>query len=124
MKKSTLIALAVFVALMAGVAVIMTRKPEAGISRVSFAGVNKDDIDRIEISGKNPVVLSKQEGVWKLENGKAADSSAIDRVLESIPKLKSSDLVTRSKERFAELEVDDEKGACAGCNGLLNGRRA
>jgi hypothetical protein len=111
MKKSTLIALVVFLALGIGVVVTMTRKPEAGISRVSFAGINKDDIDRVEVTGKNPITLVKQEGAWKVENGKAADSAAIDRMLESIPKLKSSELVTKSADRYAELEVDDEKGA-------------
>ncbi len=111
MKKSTLVAIVVFVALLVGVGYVLTRKPERGISRMSFATVDKATIDRLEITGKNPVTLVKQDGVWRLEGGKAADNAAVDRLLESIPKLGSSDLVTKSEEKFADLEVTEEKGA-------------
>ncbi|MBI5507716.1 MAG: DUF4340 domain-containing protein [Deltaproteobacteria bacterium] len=111
MKKSTLVAVIVFVALALGVVFTLTTKPERGISRLSMSGVVKDKVDRVEVTGKNPVTLVKADGVWKIENGKAADAGAVDRMLDALAKVQSSDLVTRAADRYAELEVDDEKGA-------------
>lgn len=110
MKKSTILAIAVFAALLVGALAMMREKPERGITRISFADVKPDQVSRIETRGKSSVKLTKDGDVWKLEDGKRADSVAIQRLLEAIPKIQSSTVVTRNAERFSELEVDDEKG--------------
>jgi hypothetical protein len=110
MKKSTIIAIVVFAALLAGAVAMLREKPERGITRVSFAGVKPDEISRLETSGKAATKLAKEGEVWKLEGGKRADAVAIGRLLEAIPKIQSSTVVTRNPERFADLEVDDAKG--------------
>ncbi|MBC7792510.1 MAG: DUF4340 domain-containing protein [Clostridia bacterium] len=109
MKKSTLIVVGLFVVL-ALVAFGVTRKPaERGISRLKLGVVN--DADAVEVTGVNPVSLKKSGDGWVLSDGRAADAPAVTRALESAGKLQSSDLLARGKERFAEYEVDDAKGA-------------
>lgn len=110
MKKSTLIAIVVFAALLAGALAMLREKPERGISRLSFKDVAPDQVTRLESRSASIVKMIKDGEIWKLENGKRADAVAIERVLESIPKIESATVVTRNPERFAELEVDDEKG--------------
>jgi hypothetical protein len=110
MKKSTILAIAVFAVLLVGALAMLREKPERGITRVSFADVKPDQVSRIETRGKSSVKMAKEGDVWKLEDGKRADSVAIQRLLEAIPKIQSSTVVTRNAERFSELEVDDEKG--------------
>jgi hypothetical protein len=111
MKKSTLIAVVVFAALLAGVIWVQTRAPERGITRISFAEVDATAIDRIEITGKNPVKLKKDGELWRVESGKEADAAGAKRAAEAVPQIQSTDFVTKDSARFAELEVDDEKGA-------------
>lgn len=109
MKRSTLIALVVFAGLVALAVVKLSEKKERGIERVSLAQVDATKLDRIELSGKNTAALVKEGDVWKYE-GRKADEAAIKQLLEAIGKLESSELVTKSKDKFEELEVTDEKG--------------
>ncbi len=111
MKKSTLISLAVFVALIAAAVVLVSKKGERGIVRMSFEQVDAAAIDRVVVTGKNAVELKKDGDTWKLQSGRAADQAGVKRLTEAVPKLKSSDFVTRDSARYAELEVDDEKGS-------------
>jgi len=111
MKKSTLISLAVFGLLLAMAVFVTTRKPERGMTRLSFADVKVDGADRITITGKNPVELVKRDGVWRLANGKLADAGAVTRLLESVPKMKSNDLLSADASKLTELELDAEKGS-------------
>src|SRR5690606_5261205 len=67
-------------------------------------------VTRLETRGKATVEMKKDGDDWQLADGKRADEVAIGRLLEAIPKIESSTVVTRNPERFAELEVDDEKG--------------
>jgi hypothetical protein len=110
MKKSTIIAIAVFAVLLIGALAMLREKPERGITRVSFADIKPDQVTRIETRGKASVEMTKEGDAWKLADGKRADAVAIQRLLETIPKIQSSTVVTRNAERFSELEVDDEKG--------------
>ena len=111
MKKGTLLAAVVFVALLAGALVSMNKKPERGITRLSFASVDAAAIDKLRLDGGvSPVELTKVGETWQLSNGKAADPNAVKNALEAIAKIDSSDLVTRSADRFAEYEVDEAKG--------------
>lgn len=110
MKKSTLIALVVFLALGAGVALTKQGRTQRGITTVSFTDVDVDGIDRVTVAGEKPVELRKENGKWMLPNGKRADAGAVARMLESIARVESSDLVTENPDRFADLEVTEEKG--------------
>jgi hypothetical protein len=109
MKKSTLSVIAVFLALLAGTLVVMLRKPERGMSRLAIS-VDKEQIDKLTIKGKNAVELKKEGGAWLLANGKAADAGAVNRLLDALGRIKSSDLLTSDKGRYGEFEVDAEKG--------------
>ncbi|MBI5546204.1 MAG: DUF4340 domain-containing protein, partial [Deltaproteobacteria bacterium] len=111
MKKSTLIALLVFAGLLAGAVVTLRQKPERNITRISFAAVDKSKIDRLEITGKNPIVAEKKGERWVLGDGKDAEETAVQGALDAIVKVESSELITRNTERFAELEVDDANGS-------------
>lgn len=111
MKMTTLIALLVFVVLGAGVLLNQQARPERGITRISFTDVTVDGIDRVNIAGDKPIELRKENGKWMLSSGKRADAGAVTRMLESITRAESSDLVTENPDRFADLEVTEEKGA-------------
>ncbi len=110
MKKSTLVAVVVFLALLGGVVWTMSRAPERGITRMSFAEVDVAAIDRLEMTGKHAVELSRDGELWKVKSGKEADSAAAKRAAEAIKEITSSDFVTSDPARYAEFEVDDEKG--------------
>ncbi len=110
MNRSTLLVLGVFVALMVAAVALVTRSPERGITRISFADLDTKKVDRLEIGGKNAVNLVKKDDGWYIEGGRRADGDAVQRLLDALGKVKSSDLVTRDSSRFADFEVDDEKG--------------
>jgi len=112
MNKSTWIALLVFAGLAAAAVVSLREKPERGITRISFAEVVPARVDRLVIKDKDKgeVELKRDGGEWKID-GKRADGEAVDRLLDVIHGVNSSELETSNAERFAEMEVDDAKGA-------------
>ncbi len=110
MKKSTIIAAVLFLALLAAALWSVREKPERGITRVSFTAVDPAAIERVKISGKNPAELKRGAAGWVMADGRKANSGSAKRLVESIPGIESSSLVTSDADRFAELEVDDEKG--------------
>ena len=110
MKKTTLVWIAVFIGLLVGVLVSMQDKSARGITRIDFSSVDPTSVDKVEISGPQAVKLHKDGELWRLDNDKEADSGAVQRMLDAIPSINSSQLVTRNNDRFADLEVDDDKG--------------
>ena len=107
MKRNTLIALAVFGLLLVVGLLSLTRTQERGISRLSFAEVTADTIDKVEMTGKHTVSLYKDGETWRIKREKGdkqADGNAVTRLVESIPKVVSSELVTRTVGKFADLE--------------------
>lgn len=111
MKRTTLISVIVFLGLILLGIFVTTRRPERGITRISFASIKTDQVDQITITGKNPVELKKHGEIWKVGTDKVADPDSVKRLLEALPKMNSSDEVTRSTDKFSELEVDAEKGS-------------
>jgi hypothetical protein len=109
MNKSTVVALLVFIGLAVVVANTMREKPERGITRLSLAQVDAAAVDAVLIGADDGIRLEKKDGRWQLD-GKRADQTAIERVIESVAKVQSSDLASRNPERYAEFEVDEEKG--------------
>jgi hypothetical protein len=108
MNKSTLLAVVVFVGLAVAAVVTLRAKPERGITRISFKDVKPESVTAVVIEGSNPIELRKQDGTWML-GSKHADESAVKRLLDAVVGMESSELVTRSAGRFAELEVEGEK---------------
>jgi hypothetical protein len=109
-KKSTLLAALFFAVLLVGVLATLREKPERGMSRISFTKVDSQAITRLVTSGKSAVEIRKEGDTWKLADGKRADAAGVKRLLETIPRIESGNVVTQNEERFAELEVDDAKG--------------
>jgi hypothetical protein len=109
MNKSTLIAVVVFAALAAAAVATLREKPERGITRISFASVDPATVDRVVITGPNPVELKKDGESWTVD-GKRADATAVKTLLDTVKLVESAEVVTRNRDRFAELAVDDEKG--------------
>jgi hypothetical protein len=110
MKPGTVVAVLVFLGLAAGVAYVSTRKPERGISRITFATVDPASIDRIEFSGKTVLALRKEKDHWQTDKGKDADADAVKQLVDAIPRVESSDLASKAPDRYTEFEVDDAKG--------------
>ena len=109
MNKSTLTALAVFAVLAFVAFSAMREKPERGISRLDLSYIAADAVDKILIGGDDGIDLEKKDGQWTVD-GKMADGGTVDRVVKSIGNLASDDLASRNPERYADLEVDAEKG--------------
>ena len=110
MKKGTLIAAVVFGALLVGAVLTLNRKPERGITRLSLTALDRSKVDGLEISGPQAVKLRKEGAGWKLENGRAADAAAVDRAIEALAKIDTSEAVSSKPERHAEFDVTPEKG--------------
>lgn len=111
MSKSTVIALGVLAILIVATVAVTNQTEERGITRVDFSAIAKDTVDTLVISGSNSVDMKKKDGVWVVaDTGKDVDSTMIERALDTVNKIVSSDLVTRNTERFEELGVDDAKG--------------
>jgi hypothetical protein len=109
MNKSTIIAVLVFAALGAAAVVTLRDKPERGITRISFAGIDPAKVDRVVVTGPHPIELTRDGETWKVGD-KRADAGTVKTMLDTVKLIESGDVVTRNGERFAELEVDDEKG--------------
>ncbi|MEZ4272313.1 MAG: DUF4340 domain-containing protein [Myxococcota bacterium] len=109
MNKKTFIAVLFFCVLLVGAFFTLTQKRERGIERLSFANVETSQVDKIVTSGKNAVEIVRSGDTWTTQ-GKRADASAVKRLLESVPKIESTDYVSRNSERYDEMEVDAEKG--------------
>jgi hypothetical protein len=110
MRKGTILAALVFVALIA-VALLQLRKPvERGITHLSFTGLEKDKVTELSITGTNPIDLKKTDGKWVVSDGKPADENAVRMALDAISKIESDDVVTTNPERYVAMGVDEEKG--------------
>lgn len=110
MSKTTLIAGVVFAVLLVAVVATIQEKPERGISRLSIGDVEPSAITRVVASGSRTYELTRTGDGWALADGRPASSAAADRLANAIAKIESSTVVTRSPERFEELEVDDASG--------------
>jgi hypothetical protein len=112
MRRSTYWMLGLFVALAATATYVRTRAPERGMSRVNFANLQADAVDRLEIAGPNPVSMKKDAGgTWRLPSGRAADAGLVSSALTSAQSIVSGDLMTEDPARFTDLEVDSEHGS-------------
>lgn len=109
MKRTTLVAVAAFFVLLVAAVWVTSQSSERGIARFALE-VPKDRVDRLVFAGKNPAELKKDGAVWKLANGRLADAAAVSRLVDALTTLRSSDQLTADSARFAEYELDGEKG--------------
>lgn len=109
MNKSTVIALLVFVALVIAAVRTVEEKPERGVTRLSMAHIDAAAVDRLLLGGDDGIRIEKVDGRWRVD-GKLADQPSVERLIEAVAAIQSSDLASRNPERHGELEVDDEKG--------------
>jgi len=110
MRKSTGLALFVFIGLGLLAWQQLGEKQERGISQVSFIDLNISEIDGLTVSGKHPVELRREGAKWVVGSGRRADANAVQRALEALIKIDSTNLVTQKETRFAELKVDSASG--------------
>jgi Domain of unknown function (DUF4340) len=116
MKKSTLIALAVFGAL--ALAFLFTREGQVseGVHRLTLRPVAADALVFIEVGGATPVTLEARDGGWTVAAGGAkgpafaADVGLAQGLARTLAELQAPDFVTDRADRQAELEVDAAKG--------------
>ncbi|MFO0593899.1 MAG: DUF4340 domain-containing protein [Myxococcaceae bacterium] len=124
MKRSTVIAVAVFAVLL--IAWFATREPQVsvGIHRFELAPVTADAIQEISVTapaaapatGKVTLVLRKAGTAWTVESSKRAgkpwpaDPNVAQQLASALVDLKAPDFITARPEKLAELELDDEKG--------------
>lgn len=110
MKKTTLIAIAAFGALLA--VVLLTREDETnvnvGVPKLTLSPLG-GEITGIELSGANTGKLAFEGGGWKID-GHAADDAQVKSLTDALKDFRAQDFVTEKTEKHAELEVDDAKG--------------
>jgi len=112
MKRSTLIVIVCF-ALLAGLVLVVSDRPaKRGSRSLDLTDLDASKVTAISISGpeEKKVELKKDGETWVLSDQHLADPTMIDRALEALVELKTSDLVSTSKERRQKYGVDEEKG--------------
>lgn len=119
MNQKTLIALGAM-AVVAILAVVTMRAPQKG-ERVGprqrpIAALKAEAVKELEITANNAkdkVAFKLDGGLWKMTAPapQPADQSQLKTAIEQLEKTQFGDLVTEKKERFADLEVSEEKGA-------------
>jgi len=119
LKTRTIVAVGVFVIVLAAVVVARTRKdphlvtassgkPPAGAP----AAIKAEDVDALEIAdaGKPKVVLKKDGTAWKMlePTADAADAQSVDQALKTLAELQFKDVVAESKDSYEKLQMRDE----------------
>ncbi len=115
MKKSTWIVFGLAVIL--GVIYFVSREANVsvGVKQLKLPTFSEDKIDRVEVVGKNPVVLVKREDGWKVRVGEGdkarevrADAESVKTLLDAATSLRAGHYVTNQKDKFAELGFDED----------------
>lgn len=112
MKRSTLVAIAIFAVLLGTVLLLRGRPVERGSSRLSLAAVDPESVDRLTVvDGTQRVELERQDRAWRVAgSGALADGVALTRALEGLRSVDTSEVVSTSLERHAAFGVDTETG--------------
>lgn len=113
MKKSTWIIIGLVVVLSVLYVVLREDKVSVGVKRLQLPAFTTDNIERIEVIGKETVYLKKERGRWLVAVGKDGDSrfvsaeeTSVNEALEAAAELKHSHYVTNLKEKYAEYGVE------------------
>lgn len=110
MQRSTVMAMGVFVVLLLAAGWVLTRKPERGIQRINFSGLQASLIDRISVTGAHPIELTHDGAVWHLANGREADGDLVQNLLTNSLKVVSADVLAQDANHSLDYDVDALKG--------------
>lgn len=110
MKKRTWLALVVFACLLGAVYWQSKKKPEAGITRLSFTKIAPADVTALEINGTHPMDMKRKNGKWMLSDGKPASRTGPKAAVKALTAIDSTDLVTENPKRFSDFGVDANDG--------------
>lgn len=116
MKKATIGAVLVFVALLAAVLFTREERVSEGVPRLDFVAPEVDQVTTVELAGPTPAVLSKGAAGWRVADPTKpqvtypADEALVASLLSALAEVKAGDHVTARAERVAELELDAAKG--------------
>ncbi len=117
MEKKNLFALTALLVLV-GAAIFVMRSPEKG-DRVGerprpLSEIKSSAISTLTITqpgSKDEVTLTKKGEKWQVTApyDKPADQAAVKAAVDALEKIKWGDITTQQKDRFADLEVSDDK---------------
>ncbi|HIA13541.1 MAG TPA: DUF4340 domain-containing protein [Nitrospirales bacterium] len=110
MHIRTVIAIVIFVALVGLVMTTVFKPQERNLSRLSIPTVVPDTVEKIVLDGDETFELLKEGEQWVLDDGRLVDPKMIERALESLGSLSSTELVSSNPEKHASYEIDEEKG--------------
>ena len=108
MRRTTLIVVAVFAVLL--IAVLLTNRGpvERGTERLELGGLDAEAARKIVVtSGEATLEVVREDGVWRLTDGHLADPETVDRALDALREIATSDVITDSAERHETYGVDD-----------------
>lgn len=109
MRRSTVLAVAVFVVLLLAVLLVQRSDMERGAEILDLTSLDPAAVDGLTIQeGGTAVELARADGTWRLESGRLADRAAIERALEGLAEVASSDVVSSSAERHGEYGVGED----------------
>lgn len=109
MRRPTVIAVAAFVVLLLAVLLVERSDMERGTETLDLTTLDPAAVDQIELAeGDTTVELDRTDGVWRLASGRLADRAAVERALEALAEISSSDVVTSSAERHEQYGVGDD----------------
>jgi hypothetical protein len=112
MKRSTLVVLVLFAALLAAVLLLRGKPVERGTVRLSLAALDTESVDHLLVAeGEKKVELKREGRAWKLAgDGALADSESVERALDGLKSVDTSEVVSTAADRHASFGVDGGKG--------------
>lgn len=128
MNRTTVIAVAVFAALLAVVLLTREDKVSEGVPTFTWKAPPQEHVTKVELAGSHRALLVKGAAGWTVANPEkpdvayAADEALVTSLLGSLGEVKAADHVTSRAERAAELELDEAKGlkvTVSGASGVL-----
>lgn len=110
MKKSTLIAVAVFSVLAATFLATRERQVNVGVHKLELAPVSAEALTELTFG---TLTVRLENGAWTVGAGDKrypADEGQVKAAQQALAELKADDFVSERPEKHAELEVDASKG--------------
>jgi len=112
MKRSTLIVVSLFIVLLAA-ALMLSKKPaQRGGQELDLSSLTPETLSGITVKApesEKAVTLRKEGETWKLADGHLADPEAVQRALDAIGEIRTTDLVSTSAARREKYGVGDKK---------------
>lgn len=108
MKKTPIKLAAIFVVLLLILILASRRGEEVSKGGEPLFSLSANDVDMIEIAGKDTVELKKQSGRWHITSPLSyrADQNVVETLLRNLEDLKSDGIISTKIERRSEYGVD------------------